>query len=90
MLAARMEYGHDHQIGVAEDQSLGSGGGFGDTSQRSEMLVPGQASQVFWSDAGKTCDLFLGENLLARLDPDHRRGLRFLRCFKQINCCRSS
>ena len=90
MLATGMEHGHDHQIGVAEEPFLGPGSSFGDTGQRSKVLVPRQASQMLVADACQAGDLFLGENLLARLDSDHRRTLQSLQCFEQNNYRRIS
>jgi hypothetical protein len=85
VLAAGMEHVHDHQFRVAKEPFLGPCGSFGDAGQRSEVLVARQTSQMFAADAREARDLVLGENPLARLDSDHRRALRFLRCFRQIN-----
>ena len=90
MLAAWMEHGHDHQIGIAEEPFLGSSGSFGHAIERSKVLVPRETAKMLAADASQAGDLFLGENLLARLNSDHRRGLPYLRCFQEINCCRIS
>ena len=86
MLATGMEHVDDHQFGVAEEPFLGPCGSFGNAGQSSEVLVAGQTSQMFAADACEARDFVLSKNPLARLDSDHRRGLRFLRCFQQINC----
>src|SRR5271154_476434 len=85
MLATGMEHGHDHQIGVAEEPLPGAGRSLRRTSLRSEVLNPRQAPQMLAADARQAGDLFLGENLLARLDSDHCLGLQLLRCFQQTN-----
>jgi hypothetical protein len=64
VLAARMEHGHDHQIGVAEQPLLGAGGSFGHTGQLAEVLVPRQAAQVIAADARQAGDFFLASRLL--------------------------
>ena len=64
--AARMEQVHDHQLGVGEEERPRA------SDQGSEVLVARQSPQVLEADAGQRGDFLLGENLLARLDPDHR------------------
>jgi hypothetical protein len=81
VLAARVEHVHDHQIGVAEEPFLGSCGSFGDAGQRSEVLIPRKAPEMFAANACEASNFVLGENRLARLDSDHRPSLRFHQCF---------
>jgi len=59
----------DRQVRIREQQFLGPAAGR--RSHRSEMLVLRQTPQVLAADASQTGDFFFGEELLARLNPNH-------------------
>jgi hypothetical protein len=72
VLAAGMQNGEDHQIGVREKPFLGAdASGFSCADQFAEMLVMGEGVQVIEANTRQAGYLILGECLLARLDTNH-------------------
>jgi hypothetical protein len=70
MGTARVKQVHDHEVGVAKNQFLGA------DCEGSEMFGLGQSAQMLGADSGQGGDFFFGENLLARLYPDHSGSLQ--------------
>lgn len=72
VLAAWMKGRHDRQVRIREKPLFSLGARrFGDRGQFAEVLVARDAAEMFEANAREAGDLFLGEDLLARLDPDH-------------------
>ena len=81
MVAARLQHGEDHQIGMREKPLFGFGAGrLGGARDRSQVLVLRQLAQMVGSDARKGDDFVFGEDFLAHLDSHHRLASCFLRC----------
>jgi len=74
VLAAWIENGKNHQIGVRKEPFLGfRTRGFRDPRDLPQMPVLRQTAEMFQANTGEAHDLVLGEELLARLDSDHTR-----------------
>jgi hypothetical protein len=72
VLAAVMKDRQNHQVGIREKPLFRfRASRFGGARERSEVLVLREAAQVLKADAGQRSNLVLGEEFLARLDPDH-------------------
>ncbi len=74
MVAARLEHGEDHQVGVRKEPLFSFGaGGFCSTGNRSEVLVLRELMQMVGADAREGDHFIFGEDFLARLDSHHHR-----------------
>jgi len=71
MLAARVEHGQDHQVGIGEQPFLRlRSGGLRSASNKPEVLAARKALEVVEADSGEPGNLIRGEELLAGFDRD--------------------
>src|SRR5580704_13675004 len=86
MVAARLQHGEDHQIGVRKKPLLGFGpGGFGSARDRSQVLILRELAQMVSADAREGDDFIFGEDFLARLDSHHDRPPTYFDAANKLN-----
>lgn len=74
VLAARLEHGENHQVGVRKKPLFGFGaGGLGYAGQRTQVLIAGEASKVIEANPSERGYFVLGKDLLARPHCNHGR-----------------
>jgi hypothetical protein len=72
MFATGAEDGEDHQVRVRKEPLFSfCASSFGDASECSQVTIPGEATQMFQTDASQIGNFIFGEELLARLNSDH-------------------
>jgi hypothetical protein len=72
VLAAGMDDCKDHEIRIGEKPfARTSACSFGSARESAQVFVTGETTEVLEADTGERRNLFFGEELLARLDPDH-------------------
>jgi hypothetical protein len=72
VIAARLQDGDDHQVGVGEEPLFGfDAGGFRGAGDGAEVFVPGQTAQMIRADPGQSYDFVFGEDFLAGFNAHH-------------------
>jgi len=72
VLAAGVDDGENHQIGVGEQPIFdASAGGSRHARELAEVAIAREAAQVLAADAGQAGDFVLSEDFLARPNSDH-------------------
>jgi hypothetical protein len=87
MIAARLQDGDNHQVGIREKPLFGfDAGGFGCAGNGAQVLIAREAAQVIDADPGESYDFVFREHFLAGLDAHHFLP-HMVRCWFQIKCC---